>query len=128
MTHSHSPNTCSPFSLNLGTVEFDLMYDGIFLGTGMGTNTVVKPGPDNVVTLKGVFQKGIGQAVLTKIGTLLSNYLNGVESPVVAIGKSTVQEDGTEVSWLSKGFRALQLQVPFRAHRINSIEARDSFL
>ncbi|KAF9264250.1 hypothetical protein L218DRAFT_258531 [Marasmius fiardii PR-910] len=116
----------SPFSLNLGTVVFDLMYDGILLGTGTGTNTMIQPGPDNVVTLKGVLQKQTGQAELTKVGTLFSNYLNGVESPVVAIGKSTLQDDGTEISWLSKGLQALQLEVPFKAQQpINPIKEID---
>ncbi len=31
----------SPFQLNLGTVVFNLLYDNVFLGQGMGTNTTI---------------------------------------------------------------------------------------
>lgn len=34
-------NNPSPFSLNLGTVLFDLSYKDVFLGTGTGTDTVI---------------------------------------------------------------------------------------
>ncbi|KAL0580357.1 hypothetical protein V5O48_000210 [Marasmius crinis-equi] len=119
-------NNTSPFSLNLGTVVFDLNYDGIHLGSGTGKNTEIKPGPDNVVTLDGVLQKQTGAEDLGKLGTLFSNYLNGIPSDVRAVGQSTLQNDGTEISWLSKGLKSLELQVPFKPEQaINPIRSID---
>ena len=31
----------SPFQLNLGTVVLNLLYDNVFLGQGIGTNTTI---------------------------------------------------------------------------------------
>ena len=71
-------------------------------------------------------EKQSGDADLKKMGTLFSNYLNGDESPVIAVGQSTLQNDGTEISWLSQGLKSLQLQVPFKSEKpINPIQAID---
>ncbi|EEB86818.1 hypothetical protein MPER_16088, partial [Moniliophthora perniciosa FA553] len=102
-----------PFDLDLGTVVFDLTYNNITLGSGSGTDTRLVPGY-NEITLKGVLVRQEGEVNLNKMGTLFSNYINGIETPVVAVGKSTTQSDGTEISWLSKGLQALQLRVPFK--------------
>ena len=51
---------------------------------------------------------------LAKISQLFTAYLNGESSPVVAIGRSSVQSDGSTISWLSEGLQALKLNVPFR--------------
>jgi hypothetical protein len=31
----------SPFQLNLGTVVFNLLYEDVYLGQGIGTNTTI---------------------------------------------------------------------------------------
>lgn len=46
---------------------------------------------------------------------MFTNYLNGDVSPVIATGKSTLQSDGSIISWLSEGLHSLQLNVPFQA-------------
>jgi hypothetical protein len=46
---------------------------------------------------------------------LFTNYLNGDTSPVLATGLSTLQDDGTEISWLSQGLQSLKLNVPFKS-------------
>ncbi|ESK92921.1 hypothetical protein Moror_8994 [Moniliophthora roreri MCA 2997] len=116
----------SPFDLDLGTVVFDLTYDNITLGSGNGTNTKLVPG-QNEITLKGVLVRQEGEVNLKKMGTLFSNYINGIETSVIAVGKSTTQNDGTEISWLSKGLQALQLRVPFKPSNgpINPIKSID---
>ncbi|PSS30972.1 hypothetical protein PHLCEN_2v2497 [Hermanssonia centrifuga] len=48
------------------------------------------------------------------MGELFTQYINGENSDVIAIGKSTLQNDGTVISWLSKGLQALNLHVPFK--------------
>ncbi|KAK1218918.1 hypothetical protein PQX77_018360 [Marasmius sp. AFHP31] len=117
----------SPFSLNLGTVVFALNYDGIRLGTGTGKDVSIAASPDSsTVTLEGVLEKQTGEANLKKMGTLFSNYLNGDESPVTAVGQSTLQNDGTEISWLSQGLKSLTLNVPFKSETpINPIQEID---
>lgn len=54
-----------------------------------------------------------GDNNLTVVSELFTNYLNGDSSDVIATGKSTLQTDGTAISWLSQGLEALQLHVPF---------------
>ncbi|KAF5389363.1 hypothetical protein D9757_004389 [Collybiopsis confluens] len=103
----------SPFSLNLGTVEFDLSYKDVFLGTGTGTNTVITGAAQNDITLSGVLVPQSGASNLAVVSELFTNYLNGDNSTVVATGKSTLQSDGTAIPWLSEGLQALHLNVPF---------------
>jgi hypothetical protein len=54
-------------------------------------------------------------ADLPKVSELFTNYLNGEESPVVADGQSTLQNDGSVIQWLSDGLSALHLNVPFKS-------------
>ena len=61
---------------------------------------------------------------LAVLSTLFTNFLNGDESPVIAIGQSTLQADGTPISWLSSGLQALSLSVPFKPfYAINPINS-----
>ncbi|KAF9071074.1 hypothetical protein BDP27DRAFT_1419362 [Rhodocollybia butyracea] len=110
-----SLNNTSPFSLNLGTVVFDLSYKDVFLGSGSGTNTVITGQSLNDITLSGVLIPQSGSNNLSVVSELFTNYLNGDDSDVIATGKSTLQADGTAISWLSEGLEALQLHVPFRS-------------
>ncbi|KAJ3518119.1 hypothetical protein NLJ89_g70 [Agrocybe chaxingu] len=77
----------SPFAIDLGTVVFALSYEGVALGLGTGTETKI----------------------------LFTRYLNGESSPVIAKGRSTLQSDGSSISWLSQGLQDLELNVPFKA-------------
>ncbi|RPD52194.1 hypothetical protein L227DRAFT_623401, partial [Lentinus tigrinus ALCF2SS1-6] len=104
----------SAFNVNLGTVVFDLSYKGLYLGTGSGANTVIKPG-SNAVTLDGTLVPQTGTDALAKTSELFTKYLNGEQADVVATGKSSIQADGRAVSWLSAGLTALELHVPFVA-------------
>ena len=46
---------------------------------------------------------------------LFTSYLNGDTSPVIATGQSALlPPDNTTISWLSKGIKALSLNVPFK--------------
>ncbi|KAJ7668375.1 hypothetical protein DFH06DRAFT_1181491 [Mycena polygramma] len=101
----------SPFSLTLGTVIFSLAYQNVSLGLGTSTDTVISPGA-NVITLKGYLHNHTDPSELKVVSTLFTNYLNGVVSPVIATGVSTLQSDNSTVSWLSSGLQALKLNVP----------------
>ncbi|KAF8070285.1 hypothetical protein FPV67DRAFT_1755106 [Lyophyllum atratum] len=89
-------NNPSPFSLNLGTVVFALSYKNVLLGIGTGTNTVITPGPNDIV-LEGFLQRKTDPSDLAALSELFTNYLNGDSSPVIA-------------TW-----PALALAVPFKA-------------
>ncbi|KAK0485666.1 hypothetical protein IW261DRAFT_1451420 [Armillaria novae-zelandiae] len=102
----------SSFSLNLGTVIFDLFYKGVALGVGIGQDTKIVPG-DNDISLGGYMVRHDSEDELVIISELFTNYLNGDNSTVIAKGQSTLQNDGTAISWLSKAVEALELQVPF---------------
>lgn len=112
----------SPFTVDLGTVVFDLQYQGVNLGRGTSSGVVVKPG-DNDVTLTGRMIPQSSASDLEKVGRLFTAYLNGEAAPVTARGVSTVQSDGSRISWLSDGISALTLQVPLKApHAIDAIK------
>ncbi|KAI0063538.1 hypothetical protein BV25DRAFT_1915044 [Artomyces pyxidatus] len=105
----------SPFLLNLGTVVFDISYQGVYLGTGTGTNTTIAPG-DNDITLSGRLVPHNGSASdLAIVSQLFTQYINGETPILIASGNSTLQNDGTAISWLSEGLQALHLNVPFKS-------------
>ncbi|KAF5351977.1 hypothetical protein D9756_007389 [Leucocoprinus leucothites] len=118
-------NNTSPFVLALGTTVFNLNYDGVFLGSGTSTNTVIDTGLNNI-TLKGILQPVQNPADLPKVSTLFTNYLNGEASDVIASGQSTLQNDGSVIQWLSDGLQSLDLHVPFKSSiPINPIRTID---
>ncbi|KAF7298203.1 hypothetical protein HMN09_01042200 [Mycena chlorophos] len=106
-----SLNNPSAFNLNLGTVVFALSYKNVSLGLGTSTDTIIAPG-NNTVTLKGVLVEQNNTNDLAIVSELFTNYLNSEVSPVIATGQSTIQSDGSEISWLSSGLQALELTVP----------------
>ncbi|KAF5320993.1 hypothetical protein D9619_001399 [Psilocybe cf. subviscida] len=118
----------SPFSLDLGTVVFDLSYKGVALGSGKGENTKIAPG-NNTIILAGTLVPQTNANNLAAVSELFTNYLNSVASPVLATGRSTLQADGTSISWLSQGLQDLHLSVPFKPLKpidpIQSIEIGD---
>ncbi|KAF8972948.1 hypothetical protein BDZ97DRAFT_1691577 [Flammula alnicola] len=103
----------SPFSLDLGTVVFALSYQNVSLGIGTGTDTKIVPG-NNTISLAGTLERQTDPANLAQVSKLFTNYLNGENSPVIATGLSTLQSDGSTISWLSEGLQDLQLNVPFK--------------
>ncbi|KAG2078952.1 hypothetical protein BDR04DRAFT_1124058 [Suillus decipiens] len=107
-------NNTSPFTLGLGTVVFDLMYQNVYLGTGTGFNTNIVPGLNNI-TLNGILVPQTTPSNLATVSQLFTNYINFESSPVIAVGKSTLQPDGSQISWLSQGLQSLELTVPFKS-------------
>ncbi|KAF7301181.1 hypothetical protein MIND_00682600 [Mycena indigotica] len=99
------------FNLNLGTTIFALSYKNVSLGLGTSTNTVIAPG-NNTITLRGVLEKHTDPNEIAVISELFTNYLNSKVTPVLATGVSTLQADGSAISWLSAGLKALNLNVP----------------
>ncbi|KAI0370690.1 hypothetical protein BV20DRAFT_966193 [Pilatotrama ljubarskyi] len=104
----------SPFDVNLGTVVFDLLYQGVNLGSGSSPSTTISPGPNNI-TLSGRLVPQTSASALQSVSQLFTQYLNGEQSDVIAQGQSSIQADGSTVSWLSAGLQALDLHVPFKS-------------
>ena len=109
MTGIHNP---SPLSIDLGAVSFDLSYDGLYLGTGNGVSVKIGTGTNNI-TLQGTLVPQNGSDNLAKVSQLFTGFLNSDRPTVVAKGRATFQDGGSEVSWLSAGVASLELQVPF---------------
>jgi hypothetical protein len=66
------------------------------------------------------------ESELSVIGQLFTQYINSDTSPVIAQGVSTLQNDNTNISWLSEGVQALRLDVPFKSPTpINPIQSID---
>jgi hypothetical protein len=107
-------DNASPFVIDLGTVVFDLSYKGVYLGSGTGINTSVAPG-NNTISLAGTLIPQSGDQNISVVSELFTHYLNGESSPVMAVGKSTIQADNSSVPWLSQGLQALTLEVPFKS-------------
>lgn len=83
------------------------------------------PGNNNL-TLSGVLVPQTKASDLAAVSQLFTNFLNHETSPVLATGKSTIQSDGTAISWLSQGIESLTLTVPFQsAAPINPIRSID---
>lgn len=74
---------------------------------------VQAPG-NNTISLAGTLVPQTDPNNLALVSELFTNYLNSVESPVIATGVSTIQADGSIISWLSQGLQALHLTVPFK--------------
>ncbi|KAG1797916.1 hypothetical protein EV424DRAFT_1333192, partial [Suillus variegatus] len=98
----------------LGIVVFDLVYQNVYLGTGMGFNTNIVPGSNNI-TLSGVLVPQTTPTNLASVLQCFTNYINFESSPVIAMDKSTLQPYGSQISWLSQGLESLQLTVPFKS-------------
>ena len=89
----------SAFDVGLGTVAFDLSFDGLFLGRSVSPpNTTVIPGEINVI-LSGTLMSQSGSADLATLSRLFTQYLNGETSAVRTRGASSTQPDGAAVSW-----------------------------
>ncbi|KAI0773181.1 hypothetical protein BD413DRAFT_603560 [Trametes elegans] len=104
----------SPFDVNLGKVVFALSYRGLPLGTGSNPNLTITPG-NNTVKLSGRLIPQSGDSALATVSELFTQYLNGEASDVIAQGQSSIQLDGSAISWLSQGLEALALHVPLKA-------------
>lgn len=57
------------------------------------------------------------------MGEIFTGYINGESVPVQAKGRSTQQENGDIISWLSTGIKALEVQIPLKSpNPINPIK------
>lgn len=100
----------SPIGVQLGTITLAVAYDGVSLGQVSTQNVSLKEGPNDLM-LDGVLVRQTDPAALTKIGTLFSNYVSGKISQTQATGVSCMPDGKNAVTWLSEGFKSVQLNV-----------------
>ncbi|KAL9935874.1 hypothetical protein V8E36_005451 [Tilletia maclaganii] len=113
----------SPFGVEIGNLNLDLFYDGLYLGPGSSSNVNITPGV-NVIQLDGRLVPYTDNATaLKQLSTLFTAYLNNEIIPASAKGVSTTTASGETISWLSRGIKALDIKVPIQAPEpINPIQ------
>ncbi|KAI7907912.1 uncharacterized protein BX663DRAFT_492385 [Cokeromyces recurvatus] len=104
----------SPIGVQLGTISMAIGYDGVPLGTVVGTNVNLAKG-ENQILLKGTLQPHNDTVSLAKIGTLFSNYVAGKLSNTTAVGLSSAPDGVNPVGWLSEAFKSVSLNVGLTA-------------
>ncbi|KAK0542857.1 hypothetical protein OC846_006614, partial [Tilletia horrida] len=116
----------SPFGVQIGNLNLDLYYDGLYLGPGSSSNLNITPGA-NVIQLGGrLISHADNATALGQLSKLFTAYLNNEVVPAEARGVSTTQANGDEISWLSRGIQALNIKVPIKAPKpINPIQGID---
>ncbi|KAK0556496.1 hypothetical protein OC844_005834 [Tilletia horrida] len=116
----------SPFGVEIGSLNLDLFYQGLYLGPGQATNLNITPGV-NVIQVDGrLIPHNDNQTALGQLGKLFTAYLNNEVVPAEAHGVSTTMANGETISWLSRGIKALNIKVPIQAPQaINPIQGID---
>lgn len=105
----------SPFGFQLGTLDLALYYNGLYLGPASATDFNVTSGL-NVATLSGrLIPYSDNATALEALGEVFTGYINGETVPTQARGVSTHQNNGDNISWLSAGISALELQIPLKS-------------
>ncbi|KAI8071000.1 hypothetical protein BC940DRAFT_365659 [Gongronella butleri] len=103
-------NSPSPISVQLGTINLRIGYQGVNLGNVQGTNVTLSGG-DNPINLKGVIQPLTNPADLDKVGQMFSTYVSGGVAQTSAVGLSCAPDGVNTVNWLSSAFTSLTLNV-----------------
>lgn len=103
----------SPFGVQVGTLNLALYYKDLYLGPVQATDLNLTTGLNTIELFGRVISYANQQPALEILGELFTNYINSVVSMVEARGVSTIQADGSTVSWLSTGITALTVQIPF---------------
>ena len=106
----------SPFGLQLGTLNLDLYYKGLYLGPAAADGAINVTSGVNVVNLKARLLPQAGnQTALDMLGEVFTGYINGESVPVQAKGVSTQLANGDTIGWLSNGIKALSVNVPLKS-------------
>ncbi|KAI7888807.1 uncharacterized protein EV154DRAFT_447271 [Mucor mucedo] len=115
----------SPIGVQLGTIALSIGYDGVNIGTVQAENVNLAKG-DNHILLKGTLIPQTDSNALEKVGNLFSNYVSGKVSNTSAVGISAAPDGVNPISWLSEGFKSVQLNVALAAAEplkiINSVQ------
>ncbi|KAH8549288.1 hypothetical protein BGW37DRAFT_469259 [Umbelopsis sp. PMI_123] len=104
----------SPIGVDLGTIQLDVGYQGVYLGPVQATNVNLAPG-DNNITLNGRLIPQTDPNNLNIISDMFSRYIAGEVSNTTATGVSAAPDGVHPVTWLSNGFKTVQLHVGLAA-------------
>ncbi|KAI8875227.1 hypothetical protein K501DRAFT_203069, partial [Backusella circina FSU 941] len=107
-------NSPSPIGVQLGTIVMAVGYDGINLGTVTAEGVNLRKGDNNII-LKGTLIPQSDNASLAKVSTLFSNYVSGAISNTSAAGISCAPDGVNPITWLSEGFKTVNLNVALGA-------------
>ncbi|KAG2175943.1 hypothetical protein INT44_000421 [Umbelopsis vinacea] len=105
----------SPIGVYLGTIQLAVSYQGVYLGPVSATNVNLAPG-DNNITLNGRLVPQTDVNNLNIVSDMFSRYIAGEVSNTTASGVSAAPDGVNPVSWLSNGFKTVQLHVGLAAN------------
>ncbi|CAO3693098.1 unnamed protein product [Umbelopsis ramanniana] len=103
-------NNPSPIGVQLGTIVLDVGYQGLYLGPVSATNVTLQSGANNI-QLEGRMIPQTQPGDLAKVSQLFSQYIAGIPSNTTAKGVSAAPDGVHPITWLSKGFESVQLDV-----------------
>ncbi|WFC96532.1 hypothetical protein MBRA1_003193 [Malassezia brasiliensis] len=105
-------------SIDLETANFDIYFDNQYVGPAHSTSLFLKGQATTSSLLHGFITHKSGNAEVQATGKLFSQYLQGKNSQLSVKGVSVVtRENGNKpVSWLSKAFKTLTLNVVLPGH------------
>ncbi|KAJ2957138.1 hypothetical protein NQZ79_g7101 [Umbelopsis isabellina] len=100
----------SSIGVYLGTIMLDIGYQGVYLGPVSASNVNLAPGVNNI-TLNGRLIPQSNPQNLDVISDMFTRYVAGESSNTTATGVSAAPDGVHPVSWLSAGFKTVQLNV-----------------
>ncbi|KAF9992742.1 hypothetical protein BGZ80_003570 [Entomortierella chlamydospora] len=100
----------SNIGIEMGTVLFDNIFDGQYIGYVQTVGLTLQPNANSPLSLEGSMTKQTTDAGLEALGKLFNLVLSGGSPALTVQGKSVTPASGP-VSWLSSAFSSLALNV-----------------
>ncbi|TPX68063.1 hypothetical protein SpCBS45565_g03357 [Spizellomyces sp. 'palustris'] len=99
----------SPMTIELGTIEFSVAFEGATVGTLSAQNVTLVPGA-NSLPLSGRLLTGTTPAALKALSQMFTSYIAGQPANITVTGTNVVPPSGA-ADWLAKGFQGIPLSV-----------------
>lgn len=97
----------SSATVTLGTVEFNIYYQGIPVGTVIAPSVTLNPGNTNLLSMSGIIS--VLPANLGAANGLFQNYISGISTPVTATASSTASSN----PYINQGLQGFTLSTSF---------------
>ncbi|KAG2175944.1 hypothetical protein INT44_000422 [Umbelopsis vinacea] len=104
----------SSIGVYLGTIQLAIGYQGVYLGPVQASNVNLTSG-DNNITLNGRLVPQTDPNNLNVVSDLFTRYIAGEISNTTATGVAAMPDGVNSISWLSEGFKTVQLNVGLAA-------------
>lgn len=105
----------SPFAVQLGQLNVNLYYQDLLMGPGATAGPInITSGPNTILLVGRILAWQDNQTALDMLSGIFTRYINGDTVPVMAKGVSATDALGREISWLAKGVKSLEINVPLR--------------